>query len=182
MGKFGFILFILFYFLFPDLSVGQENFAVKTFTTDQGLPHNHVFEIAQDQSGFLWIATWDGLSRWNGYEFRNYYHNPKDSTSLLYFTAEQVLVDFANQVWIMSAGTGLSLYDRKNENFIRFLELEDEQSTDITLDLENRLWLLFNHKIKKWDYQKKQFVLIDAGYENEGLTNEIFQFARFPLK
>jgi len=170
MDKFGFLLFLFSFFLFPENSFGQESYAVKNFTTDQGLPHNHVHEIAQDQNGFLWIATWDGLSRYDGYEFRNYYHNPQDSTSLLYFTAEQVLVDHTNLVWVMSATNGLSLYDSKNDHFTRFLE--DEQSTDITLDLENRLWLLFNHKIKKWDYQKKQFVLIDAGYENEGLVNE----------
>ena len=51
----------------------QDNFQLKTFTTDNGLPHNFIQSIAQDQTGFIWIATWDGLSRYDGYEFKNYY-------------------------------------------------------------------------------------------------------------
>lgn len=167
MVKFGSILISFFLFsLLPENSLGKENYAVKNYTTDQGLPHNHVREIVQDQNGFLWIATWDGLSRYDGYEFRNYYHNPQDTTSLLYFTAEQVLVDCANQVWVMSATTGVSLYDRKNDRFIRYVE--NEQSTDITLDQEKKLWYLSGHKIKRWDYQKRQFVLVDVEIDLPG--------------
>lgn len=54
----------------------------RNYTTSDGLPNNHIERIAQDRNGFLWIATWDGLSRFDGYEFRNYYHLPTDSTSL----------------------------------------------------------------------------------------------------
>lgn len=164
MDKFGFLLFLFSFFLFPENLFGQESYAVKNFTTDQGLPHNHVREIAQDKNGFLWIATWDGLSRYDGYEFRNYYHNPQDSTSLLYFTAEQVLVDQANLVWVMSAGNGLSLYDRENDRFNRIKG--EMQNSDITLDGENKLWWLTANNIKIWDYQKKHFLQVDAIYEN----------------
>jgi len=70
----------------------QENYYSKTFTTENGLPHNHVHSIAQDCTGFLWIATWDGLSRYDGYEFRNYYHNPGDCISLTYFICKSWLI------------------------------------------------------------------------------------------
>jgi len=42
----------------------------ETWTTRQGLPHNLVQGIAQTADGYLWFATWEGLARYNGIEFR----------------------------------------------------------------------------------------------------------------
>lgn len=177
MTKVGFTLYFIFLIAVTGSLFGQENYAVKNFTTENGLPHNKVREIAQDQNGFLWIATWDGLSRYNGYEFRNYCHNPQDTSSLIYFTGEQILVDCANQVWVMSAGTGLSLYDRENDRFIRIKG--DRQNSDIILDRENKLWWLTANSIKCWDYSKKQFLLVDAIFENLNLTFQNFASLNF---
>jgi ligand-binding sensor domain-containing protein len=47
----------------------QKRFA---FTTADGLPSNHVYSVAEDTSGFLWIATDNGVSRFDGKKFRNY--------------------------------------------------------------------------------------------------------------
>ncbi len=60
-------------------------------------------QIAVDSSGFLWIATWDGLSRYDGYSFKNYYHKTDDSLSLPYFSVLNILVD---------GGDNLMAYDR----------------------------------------------------------------------
>ena len=59
-------------------ALAQENYYIKTFTTENGLSYNAIRSITQDKTGFLWIATWDGLSRYDGYEFKNYYHRPND--------------------------------------------------------------------------------------------------------
>jgi signal transduction histidine kinase/ligand-binding sensor domain-containing protein len=45
---------------------------VRAFSTIDGLPHNHVSKIRRDSRGYLWFCTDDGLSRWNGYEFRTF--------------------------------------------------------------------------------------------------------------
>ncbi len=42
------------------------------YTIEDGLPSNFVYAIAQDDRGFIWVGTDDGLSRYDGYEFRNY--------------------------------------------------------------------------------------------------------------
>src|SRR5437667_11328820 len=49
-----------------------ERLPVKTYTTSDGLAHDVVYRIAQDRRGFLWICTEEGLSRFDGYEFKNY--------------------------------------------------------------------------------------------------------------
>ncbi|GAL82289.1 hypothetical protein JCM19274_1603 [Algibacter lectus] len=40
------------------------------YTTDDGLPSNHIYKIAQDQKGFLWFATAKGLVKYNGNTFK----------------------------------------------------------------------------------------------------------------
>lgn len=148
-----FRIFVLFFLYISALrSVGQEEYAVKRFTTENGLPHNHVYSIAQDQNGFLWIATFDGLSRWNGYEFRNYYHNPADSTSISYFQVEDVLVDAYNNVWVCSPGF-LALYNRSTDNFRQFRDRIYQSHK--TLDRAGNFWCTSFDKVFRWD-QKKQ--------------------------
>ncbi|MEO5984221.1 MAG: two-component regulator propeller domain-containing protein, partial [Ferruginibacter sp.] len=49
-----------------------NNFSFKTYTTEDGLPDNSVVKIITDPKGFLWIATRNGLSRFDGSEFTNY--------------------------------------------------------------------------------------------------------------
>ena len=44
----------------------------ETWTTRDGLPHNQVNGIAQTREGYLWFATWEGVVRYNGQEFRSF--------------------------------------------------------------------------------------------------------------
>lgn len=45
---------------------------VKTFDVDDGLPQNTVHAIARDAEGYVWAATWEGVARFNGQDFRVY--------------------------------------------------------------------------------------------------------------
>jgi len=49
-----------------------EQLAVKTYTTAEGLPRDEVTVVRQDSRGFIWLAAGDGISRFDGYKFRNY--------------------------------------------------------------------------------------------------------------
>ena len=78
----------------------SQNYNIQTFTTKEGISHNDVRAMAVDSLGFMWIATWDGLSRYDGYSFRNYFHKTNDSLSLPYFSVQNILVDGADNVLI----------------------------------------------------------------------------------
>ena len=55
----------------PSL-VQAERLPIKTYTTADGLAHNVVNRIVRDSHGFLWFCTNEGLSRFDGYSFRNF--------------------------------------------------------------------------------------------------------------
>lgn len=54
------------------LSPPLADYAHDTWTTRDGLPHNTVVEIAQTREGYLWLASWEGLVRYNGIGFRSF--------------------------------------------------------------------------------------------------------------
>ena len=54
----------------------------ESFTIENGLSNNHVLDILQDKYGYIWIATRNGLNRFDGYRFVTYKNDPEDSTSL----------------------------------------------------------------------------------------------------
>lgn len=61
--------FILFLILFLSYSTGYAQ-EYKNFSTKNGLPSNHIYDIAQDGEGFMWFATNRGLAKFDGEKFR----------------------------------------------------------------------------------------------------------------
>ncbi|MEP7166013.1 MAG: two-component regulator propeller domain-containing protein [Ferruginibacter sp.] len=67
-------LFTILVFLFAGLikPLSAQQLIFKNYTVNDGLIANSVRRIFQDSKGFLWIATWEGLSKYDGHRFTNY--------------------------------------------------------------------------------------------------------------
>lgn len=63
--------FFLFLFLFLGLAAAAQKSAYISYGLEDGLPQSQIRAIAQDSSGYLWIGTMAGLSRFDGVEFKN---------------------------------------------------------------------------------------------------------------
>ncbi len=72
-----------------------QRFDIESFRVESGLPHNYIFDIKQDSLGFLWIATANGLSRFDGREFDNL--STKDGLADNHIAS--ILIDSQNQLW-----------------------------------------------------------------------------------
>lgn len=122
----------------------SQPLTTKTFTTESGLSHNFVQHITQDKTGFLWISTWDGINRYDGYEFRNYYHNPKDSNTVPFFVVDKAVVDASNNVWVMCQQRPVVVYNRNTDIFERFETADFKQCVicDITLGADSTVWMI----------------------------------------
>lgn len=67
------ILFVLFFFIVTGIKAQQSfNYPFRHITQQDGLLHNEVYSIAQDGKGFIWIASTNGLQRYDGVNFINY--------------------------------------------------------------------------------------------------------------
>jgi ligand-binding sensor domain-containing protein len=137
-------------------SFGQENSYIKSFSTSDGLAHDRIRAITQDHCGFIWLGTWDGLSRFDGYEFRNYRHRPGDDSTIPYFALRKVLVDGGNRVWVYSDLYMLAVYNRTRDSFETPTGFPDSLDarrgvSDISLDREKNLWIVRSEGLWKCD-------------------------------
>jgi streptogramin lyase len=145
---------------------GPESYSVKKFTTENGLSHDYVHWITQDKTGFLWIATWDGLNRFDGYEFKNYYHQPNETNTLPFFAIDKVLVDSLNNVWVISQARPLVRYDRASDSFIReyFSSIADSVIADVAICSGHELWIVDENYLLQYNpvtHKSKTFTLVD---------------------
>jgi signal transduction histidine kinase/ligand-binding sensor domain-containing protein/DNA-binding response OmpR family regulator len=97
----------------PDI-----NLSFDTFTQVDGLPNNVVQCIYQDSRGWIWLGTSQGLSRFDGYKFRNFTHDPDDTTSLSGNLVRVIFEDKNGALLIGTENGGLNVFDREKEYFL----------------------------------------------------------------
>ena len=89
---------------------------VKYLGIEQGLSNNAVTSIFQDQHGFMWFGTFDGLNRYDGYSFKIFRNVINDTTSLNSSVIRVITEDGNHQLWI-GTGKGLNIYNPLKANF-----------------------------------------------------------------
>lgn len=78
-----FYLLIVFAIISTELFSQQRLFNNQQhFGVDNGLPQSYITSLVQDEDGFIWLSTMDGISRYDGRSFRTFPYNPKDSNRL----------------------------------------------------------------------------------------------------
>src|SRR3974377_257917 len=70
--------------------------------SEQDQLEGEVNHILQDDQGFMWFGTSDGLRRYDGYGFREYRHDPKDPNSLSGATIYALFKDRSGKLWVGS--------------------------------------------------------------------------------
>jgi ligand-binding sensor domain-containing protein/DNA-binding CsgD family transcriptional regulator len=108
----GILLAIFLLFLLPSLTLHLHSIDLRfrNFGIMDGLSTEFVNDLFVDRQGFLWIATADGLNRFDGYSFRHYRHRPGDVNSL---SDNEIIVmhdDRLGRMWVRTR-TGLDILD-----------------------------------------------------------------------
>ncbi len=111
-------------------------------TIEEGLSQSTINDILQDQKGFLWFATEDGLNKYDGYDFTVYKNIPGDTTSISDNSINDIIEDDQGNIWIATKDGGLNKFDRKKEDFIRY-QADDSDSTSIS---DNYVTTLFQDR------------------------------------
>ncbi len=114
-GKIKTFLFLIGCSLATATTMGQYK-PVKNIGIENGLANNSVTCIYQDRFGFLWIGTYDGVSRYDGYSFKVYRHRLNDSTTLVNNRITDIAEDQENRVWI-GTKKGVSIFSGSTQRF-----------------------------------------------------------------
>tara|TARA_R110002049_G_scaffold308770_1_gene514007 strand:+ start:21473 stop:25357 length:3885 start_codon:yes stop_codon:yes gene_type:complete len=100
-----------------DTIVATKQFAFKTLTINDGLSQNSVISIAQDSIGYLWLATQDGLNKYDGRHFTHYDKQFEDITRGTFSKLGKIYIDKQNRLWIITHSGILELYQSKTDDF-----------------------------------------------------------------
>jgi len=110
-----------------QLVFSQNNISIfHQITIDNGLSNNTINQIFQDSEGFIWIATQDGLNKYDGYTFKIYRHE-SDTNSLSSSNIKCIYEDSKGRLWIGTNYGGLNLYDKEKDAFIRCTDFYEEK-------------------------------------------------------
>jgi two-component system sensor histidine kinase ChiS len=131
--------------LFPQ----QPDFKFEHLTSADGLLSNTNMHVFQDHLGFLWIANWNGLVRYDGYKFKTY---QPDSTNPYSINARKIVrtdEDSEGNLWISTHYKGINKYDRKTGQFFHYTN-DPQDSTSLSsneifkcyLDRSDLLWIV----------------------------------------
>lgn len=106
-------LFLIFLLLLPLANYSQVG---NLFSTDAELSSSLINQVFQDNKGYIWIATEDGLDRFDGAKFSTYKHNKSDSTSILNNYVKTVFQTEAGEMFF-GFFNGLQYFDHATEEF-----------------------------------------------------------------
>ncbi|NJK85308.1 MAG: hypothetical protein HC906_04410 [Bacteroidales bacterium] len=129
-------------------SVQGQNAGIKFrhITSNEGLSQGTALCFLQDNTGFIWIGTRDGLNKFDGYSFTVFKNNPDDENSLSNNFVRDLFKDNDGNIWIATWGSGINMYDVNKQKFIRFFQDEEEKLANdfiysIAQDNEGDIWI-----------------------------------------
>ncbi len=155
----------------------------KQLSIEQGLSQSLVYSMEQDDLGFIWIATQDGLSRYDGQELLHYRNDATNTTSLVNNFVRVIFIDSNNHVWVGTQG-GLSKYNHQTDDFKNFYSikndvnsLKDEIIWAIFEDKQKQIWVSTSKGLHKYDPLKDNFKRINLNSFDAKVTEikSIFQ-------
>ncbi len=110
-----FIYLCLYVIIVNSFAQGLVN--VQHYTTEDGLSQNNIQSIIQDKEGYIWLATWNGLEKFDGYSFKNYKSYPTDKVRLQYNRFIQLAYSGNHIIWCLAYDNKVYLFDTQREEF-----------------------------------------------------------------
>jgi ligand-binding sensor domain-containing protein len=150
----------------------------KQYTVEDGLANSDVYQVKQDSKGYIWFATGNGVSRFNGYEFENF----SMSNGLPDNTVFEIFEDHAERIWFVPISCKLSYYFKGkiytykyNKELLKLIK--NPLKTSFSVDEKGTVFLgIYNDGIYK--------ITIDGEitHLNDSINDSIGLFVIEPIK
>lgn len=146
-------LIYLFVVLFQIGFAQNQEYYFSHYKVENGLSHNSVLCSLQDEKGFLWFGTKDGLNRFDGHSFKNFRKEIGNSKSLGSNFIE-CMHEFNHALWI-GTESGLYKYNESSEDFDLVKESLNNPILDIENDNEGNIWFVARSLLYKYNVKTK---------------------------
>lgn len=145
---------ILIALFITSVSAYCQSYQFKHYQVENGLSNNTVQCSVQDDRGFMWFGTKDGLNRFDGYNFKTFRHDAGDSTSLDNNFVRGLYKDQNGRIYI-GTSAGISMYNEQQENFEELVKTRNTIREMVT-DTAGNLWFSDGLELKCYISKTKQ--------------------------
>lgn len=145
-----------------NYAVSAQPFTSRTLSLSQGLPEYYVSGLVQDKAGFIWVATRDGLARYDGRQFKVFRHQPFSNHSL----ASNVILSLQSvsdtTMLIYLEGGALQVFNPITERFRKLVSADMLHQRQLKLDNpilsidEKYVWGRNGTQFSHYDRQTRQ--------------------------
>ena len=148
--KYAFLLAFFIESFYCSLTKAQlPSLSFNHITSEEGAPENGVLDTYQDQYGFMWFASINGLYKYDGRRFVNYFETIRDSLSKNTFEIiPSIVEDSYNGFWVCYDTNGLVLMNRYTEKCFRFkndpenpASLSNNHTRCVYEDSKKNMWI-----------------------------------------
>jgi ligand-binding sensor domain-containing protein/signal transduction histidine kinase len=163
LNRYWLYIFLVLFFSQQLYSQPPVRFAFTHYGIAAGLAANEVMDIVQDREGYIWIATTNGLQRYDGVRFKTFHARKNDPTSLPANYVHQLLFDKNNNLWIQAGGERVGIFDTKNFTFKEVVikpsnELQIKSEKKIVKDEEGNVFLIiWNTELLTYNEKNNEF-------------------------
>jgi signal transduction histidine kinase/DNA-binding response OmpR family regulator/streptogramin lyase len=128
-------ILVFFIFLIPSTLVSQtQRIIFDHYTVKEGLIYNLVEYAYVDRDGFAWIACITGLQQFDGYEFRSYLPDPKDTNSIAGNFITTIFEDSEGDLWFGTLLHGVNVFNKELEIFESF-QYDTESTSSLSSNI-----------------------------------------------
>src|ERR1700722_14678405 len=120
------------------------------YQVESGLSNNFVGWSNQDDDGFLWFGTINGLNRFDGYTFKTFYNDPRDSNSIGSNFIRCLYNDRHGTIWV-GTNKGVYTYNKIGEKFALIKSLPKGNSTQIVGDPKGSYWVIIDLGVSRFN-------------------------------
>ncbi|MFO7670489.1 MAG: two-component regulator propeller domain-containing protein [Bacteroidales bacterium] len=158
---------ILFLLTPGALSIAQDReYIIDHFNISNGLISDMVYKIVVDQEGHTWMISYNGLQKYNGYEFVTYTSNPDKPGNLSGNFIENIFEDKEGDL-IVVLEDGIDVYDKQTDRFNNLLSNvpfrasrrnEISRRASAVQDRSGSIWVNCNNQVVRIDSLKRNFI------------------------
>ena len=135
--------------LLAAASAQAQFYYFKSYGVSHGLSSNTITSVIQDQKGFIWLGSRNGLNRFDGTTFKIFRNKPSDRSSLGSNSILSLYEDEKEKLWVGTT-KGIYVYDPLTEQFTPFKGIGSGEIRYLKGDREHNLWIISNFALYKY--------------------------------
>ncbi|MEM6806268.1 MAG: two-component regulator propeller domain-containing protein, partial [Bacteroidota bacterium] len=132
------------------------------------MPSSEIYSMVQDGDGFIWLSSWGGLWRFDGYTNKPYTYECSHQHKLKTNQINCLFLDHLQRLWVGTYYEGFFLYDKDTDSFIQFfkedqgsIRLKSNNVLSIGEDENHLLWIGTDEGLSCFDPEKKVYLAFD---------------------